>query len=162
MTRRSFATVAALVVGAFAACGGKVEDFRTPEDTLAPPSLADAAPAPNDAAAAPAIPAIPRRDGGSCRFVPSTVRLTPNSLNEQACRSPVECELLMGHGAAFVRCMAGVGSEDPVFTAQCDETTCTCHDNRVGFAVHFDIAWAYGQRRSRTCGYAVEVVPSSP
>lgn len=159
MIRRSFATVAVIVMGALAACGGKVEDFRTTEESPAPPPLADAAPATTDAAA---IPATPGGDGGACRFVPSTLHLTPNPLNEQACQSSLECEVLMGHGAAFVRCMGGVGSEDPVFTDSCDETTCTCHDDRVGFAVHFDIAWAYGQRRSRTCSYSVEVIPGSP
>lgn len=162
MIRRSYVTVAAITMGALAACGGKVEDFRTTEESPAPPPLADAAPAPTDAAAIPAIPAIPRRDGGACRFVPSTVHLTPNPLNERSCLSPVECKILTGHGAGFVHCAGGVGSEDPVFTEPCDEKTCTCHDDKVGFAVHFDIAWAYGQRRSRTCSYAVEVVPSSP
>jgi hypothetical protein len=160
MVRHTFACIAVFVVGAVAACGGKVEDFRTDGAGASPTASADAA----SSADGSVPPAFPRVDGGACRFFPATVRLTPHPHNEPPCQAPVECRSLTGHGAMFLHCSSGVGSEEPVFTEQCDASTCSCVDPKAGVGVFFDAPrWAYGLAGlSRFCSYSVEVIPTSP
>jgi hypothetical protein len=133
------------VLFALAGCGGKGEEFRTDDAA----SSADV----------PGAPPFPRVDG-VCQFGPAKVTLTPHPHNEPQCQASVECRSRMGHGAMFLDCPSGIGSDAPIYTGECDRVSCSCINPEARVGVFFDASpSARGLiGLSSFCRYSVEVV----